>query len=137
ALKLEARFSADSLRDAQSKLSPRDVAKVEGQTRGPEVLDAKQFPKIVFKAESAEVAQPPGTDGSFRGTLVGTLTLHGQTRPLRLEVTGRIAGDRLEASGTAAFKQSDFGIKPYRAALGSIAVRDEVAVEIAIIASPR
>jgi polyisoprenoid-binding protein YceI len=136
-IRLEARFAADSLRDAQSKLSARDIAKVEGQTRGPEVLDAKQFPKVVFKAEGAEVVQPPGADGAFRGTLTGSLTLHGQTRPLRVEVTGRIAGDRLEASATAVFKQSDFGMKPYRTALGTIAVRDEVSVEIAIVASPR
>jgi len=137
ALRLEARFAADSLRDPESKLSARDVAKVEGQARGPEVLDAKQFPKIVFKAETAEVSQPPGADGAFRGTLTGSLTLHGQTRPLRLEVTGRIAADRLEASATATFKQSDFGMKPYRTALGTIAVRDEVTVEIAIVAAPR
>ena len=137
ALRLEARFAADSLRDSQSKLSPRDIAKVEGQARGPEVLDAKQFPKVVFQSESAEVSQPPGADGAFRGTLAGSLTLHGQTRPVRLEVAGRIAGDRLEASATGTFKQSDFGMKPYRTALGTIAVRDEVSVEITIVASAR
>ena len=137
ALKLEARFSADSLRDEQSKLSPRDLAKVEGQTRGPEVLDAKQFPRIVFKAETAEAGEPPGSDGAFRGSLAGSLTLHGQTRPLRLEVKGRVTADRLEASATSTFRQSDFGMKPYKTALGTIAVRDEVSVEIAIVASPR
>src|SRR5262249_60315692 len=49
ALRLEARFAADSLRDPESKLSARDVAKVEGQARGPEGLDARQVPGIVFK----------------------------------------------------------------------------------------
>jgi polyisoprenoid-binding protein YceI len=137
ALRIEARFAADSLRDQQSKLSPRDIAKVEGQTRSPEVLDAKKFPKIEFRAESAQVSEPPGADGSFQGTLAGSLTLHGQTRPLRLEVKGRLAEGRLEASATASFKQTDFGMKPYRTALGTIAVRDEVTVEIAIVASPR
>jgi hypothetical protein len=93
---------------------------------------AKKFPKIEFRAETAEVSRPPGADGSFQGTLAGSLTLHGQTRPLRLEVKGRIAEGRLEASAIASFKQSDFGMKPYKTALGAIAVRDEVAVEIAI-----
>ena len=136
-LQLEVRFSADSLHDEQSRLSARDIAKVEGQARGPEVLDAKQFPRIVFKAGTAEAGELPVSDAAFRGTLAGSLTLHGQTRPLRLEVKGRIAADRLEASTTAAFRQSDFGMKPYKTALGTIAVRDEVSVEIAIVASPR
>src|SRR5215471_964817 len=136
-LRLEARFAADSLHDQQSRLSPRDIAKVEGQTRSPDVLDVKKFPSIEFRAESAEVSQPPGADGTFGGTLAGSLTLHGQTRPLRLDVKGRIAEGRLEASATGAFKQSDFGMKPYKTALGAIAVRDEVSVEIAIVASPR
>ena len=136
-LRLEASFAADSLRDRQSKLSDRDIAKVEGQARGPEVLDAKKYPKIVFRAESAEVSKPPGPDGSFQGTLAGSLTLHGQTRPLRMDVKGRIAEGRLEASAAGSFKQSDFGMKPYRTALGTIAVRDDVNVEIAIVASPR
>jgi polyisoprenoid-binding protein YceI len=137
ALRLEARFAADSLHDQQSKLSARDIAKVEGQTRSPDILDVKKFPKIEFRAESAQVSRPPGADGAFEGTLAGSLTLHGQTRPLRLEVKGRIAEGRLEASATASFKQSDFGMKPYKTALGAIAVRDEVTVEIAILASPR
>ena len=137
ALRLEASFAADSLRDKESKLSDRDIAKVEGQTRGPEVLDAKKYPKIVFRAESAEVSKPPGQDGSLQGTIAGSLSLHGQTRPVRMDVKGRVTEGRLEASATVSFKQSDFGMKPYRTALGTIAVGDEVKVEIAIVASSR
>ncbi len=56
---------------------------------------------------------------------------------LQFPVRGRVAGKRLEASATVAFKQSDFGIKPYSTAIGTVAVRDEVTVEIAIVALAR
>jgi polyisoprenoid-binding protein YceI len=129
--------AAASLRDHQAKLSARDIAKVEGQARGAEILDAARFPRIQFEAARLEGAQVPSDTGEFRGTLAGTLTLHGQSRPLKFPVRGRIAAQRLEADATVTFKQSDFGIKPYATALGTIAVRDEVTVEIALVAVPR
>jgi len=129
--------AAASLRDHQGNLSPRDIAKVEGQTRGAEILDSARFPRILFEAGQLEAAQLPSGAGEFRGTLAGTLTLHGQSRPLKFPVRGRLAARRLEAEATVTFKQSDFGIKPYSTALGTIAVRDEVTIEIALVAVPR
>jgi len=132
------RIAADSLRDHQPELSAKDVAKVERQVRGPEVLDAGRFPKILFEAGRLERAQiPSGGEGEFRATLVGTLTLHGKSSPIEFPIHGRVAAARLEASGTATFRQSDFGIKPYKAALGTIAVKDEVTVDISLVAAAR
>src|SRR5206468_1671600 len=93
-------IAAASLRDHQSKLSARDIAKVEGQTRGAEILDIARFPRILFEAGRLEAAQLPSGDGEFRCTLEGTLALHGQTRPLKLAVRGRVAAQRLEAEAT-------------------------------------
>jgi polyisoprenoid-binding protein YceI len=129
--------AAASLRDHQPKLSTKDIARVEGQTRGAEILDAARFPRILFEAGQLEAAQLPSGAGEFRGTLAGTLTLHGQSRPLKFPVRGRVAAQRLEADATVTFKQSDFGIKPYSTALGTIAVRDEVTIEIVLVAVPR
>ncbi len=132
------RVAADSLRDRQPKLSARDTAKVEKQARDAEILDAARFPEVLFEAGRLEAAElPSGVAGEFRGRLAGTLTLHGQSRPLQVPIQGRLAGDRLEANATMTFKQSDFGIKPYSTALGTIAVRDEISVEIALVAVPR
>jgi polyisoprenoid-binding protein YceI len=132
------RIAADSLRDHQPKLSAKDVAKVERQVCGSEILDAPRFPEILFEAGRLESAElPAGATGEFRGRLAGTLTLHGQSHPLEFPIQGRVAPDRLEASAEASFKQSDFGIKPYATALGTIAVRDQITLEIALVAVPR
>jgi polyisoprenoid-binding protein YceI len=137
-VRVEVRIAAGSLRDRQPELSAGDIAKVEKRARSPEILDAARFPKILFEARQLEGDElPSGSAGEFRGTLTGTLTLHGQSRPVRFPIQGRVAGQRLEASATITIRQSDFGIKPYAAALGTIAVRDEVKVEMAIVAAPR
>ena len=130
-------IAAGSLRDRQPRLSTKDIAKVEGQTRGSEVLDAARYPRILFEAGQLEARELRSDSGEFRGTLAGTLTLHGRSRPLRFLFEGRVSNDRLEARAEITFKQSDFGIKPYSTALGTIAVRDEVIIHITLVAVPR
>ena len=137
-VRVAVRIAADSLRDHQPKLSARDAAKVERQVRGAAILDAERFREIRFEAGRLEVEEiPPGGPDEFRGKLAGTLTLHGRSRPLELPIRGRVLGDRLDANTEVTFKQSDFGIQPYSTALGAIAVRDEVSIEIALVAVPR
>lgn len=136
-VRVDARIAADSLRDHQPELSDKDIAKVEGQVRGPDILDTAKFPRIVFEGRQLEAPRlPSGGNGEFRATLVGTLTLHGKSRPLAFPIQGRASHDKLEADATVSFRQSDFGIKPYKTALGAIAVRDEVTVEILLVALP-
>lgn len=133
---LEIRIAADSLRDHEEGLSAKDVAKVEAQTRGPRILDAAKFPSIRFEGRELSSTAVSGT-GEVRATLNGDLTLHGRTRGVQFPVQGRVSGDRIEASATVKLRQSDFGIKPYSTALGSIAVRDEITIEISLVAVRR
>lgn len=135
--RVDVRVAADSLRDHQEKLSAKDAAKVEGQARGPAILDAAQFPQIIFEGRELDVAKAPvGGKGEFRGTLNGNLTLHGKTLPLGLAIQGLVSPERFEASAAATFNQSDFGIKPYKTALGTISVKDQITLEITIVALP-
>lgn len=67
----------------------------------------------------------PGPSGG--GTIEGTLTLNGQSRPARLEVTEPEPG-RFRA--TATVKQTDFGITPFSGFFGTLKLRDEIGVEI-------
>lgn len=137
-VRVAVRIAADSLQDHQPRLSGKDIARVEGQVRGAEILDAARFPEILFEAARLEAAElPSGAAGEFRGKLAGNLTLHGQSRPLQIPIQGRVTADRLEANAAVTLKQSDFGIKPYATALGTIAVRDEIMIEIALVALPR
>jgi polyisoprenoid-binding protein YceI len=58
----------------------------------------------------------------------GTLTLHGQTQPVTVEVkenSGHFAGHAL-------LKLTDFGIKPIRIAGGTVKVKDEIRIEFDI-----
>ena len=89
---------------------------------GPEVLDAEHYPEIVFRSTGAESAG----DGAWR--LRGNLMIHGQSRPVEVEV--RENGGRYR--GGARFKQSEFGIKPVKVAGGAIRVKDEIQIEFDI-----
>jgi polyisoprenoid-binding protein YceI len=59
----------------------------------------------------------------------GTLALHGETRPVRAEVT---LSDR-RYRGSAAFKLTDFGIQPPVVAGGTVRVRDEVRIVFDVV----
>jgi len=102
----------------------KDRAEVQKTMLGPEVLDSEDHPEIVFKSTAAE------SIGPGRWTLHGNLTLHGQTRPVTVQVMfkdGRYSGD-------ATVKQTDFGIKPPGKA--GIRAKDEVGIEFDVRLAP-
>ena len=89
---------------------------------GPEVLDVEHHPEIVFGSTNAESTG----DGVWQ--VRGNLMIHGQSRPVELEV--REAGGHYR--GSARLKQSEFGIKPVKIAGGTIRVKDEIRIEFEI-----
>jgi hypothetical protein len=72
-----------------------------------------------------------GTPIEFRSTAVdgrrleGELELSGQRHPISVELAGDEDG---RLTGSATFKQSDWGMKPYSALFGTLKVADEVEV---------
>lgn len=114
---VEVHVDARELRVTGKDEPEKDRADVQATMLGPEVLDSEHHREIVFKSTAAEPAGPA------RWTLRGNLTLHGQTRPVTVEVTLK-EGHYI---GSAEVKQTDFGIKPP----GKLGVRakDEVKVE--------
>ena len=85
------------------------------------VLGTDRHQQATFTASAFE----PGPAGG--GSIQGTLTLGGMSRPLTLQVSST-GGDSFHA--TASVRQSDYGIKPYTASLGALKVSDPVGVEI-------
>jgi polyisoprenoid-binding protein YceI len=80
---------------------------------GPQFLDTKKFPEITFRSEKIRMT------GAKTFEILGTLDLHGVTRPLTLTGTynGGYAGmpdmdphARIGFSAHGAFKRSDFGM---------------------------
>jgi polyisoprenoid-binding protein YceI len=135
---VEVIVAANSLRDQQPALSEKDREKIDRQAAGPEVLDARRYPEIRFASKSVVVA--PGTSvapgGGLQGTLTGTLSLHGQERPVSVPITATKDGKAWRARGSLNFNQSAFGIHPYSGFGGTIAVRDEVKLEYEIVLAP-
>jgi polyisoprenoid-binding protein YceI len=115
---------ARKMRVMDKEVSEKDRAEIQETMLGPKVLDTRQFPEIRFHSTAVE----PGEKG--RWVVRGELSLHGQTRPLRLEVQGEKGHYR----GVAALKQRDFGIEPVSVGGGTVKVKDELRVEFEIVA---
>jgi polyisoprenoid-binding protein YceI len=94
-------------------------AKLDGELKGDQWLDAAQFPEMVFKATKVTEA------GKDTAKVTGDLTLHGVTKPVTLAVKFNGAGvNPLDKKYTAGFevsgkiKRSDFGVKTYLPLIG-------------------
>lgn len=129
--------SAASLRDREEALSETDRRKVDAQAAGPEVLDAERYPEIAYRAGAVTLdAAPVEGAKAVRAVLQGTLTLHGRSRPLDVSFEAERDGDAWRVRGRARLKQSDFGIRPFRAFGGTVGVKDVVEVELEMTLRP-
>ena len=126
---IDARFEAASIRvvaamrdgaEAPAALGEADRRKIE-QNLAADVLDAARHPEIRFTSRSVT----PDGDG-YR--VEGDLALHGQTRHITLRT--RAEGGRQIAELT--LHQPDFGIKPFSAMMGTLRIKPDVRVRIAV-----
>jgi polyisoprenoid-binding protein YceI len=94
-------------------------AKLDGELKGADWLDAGKFPEMTFKSDKIVLT------GKDKADVQGQLTLHGVTRPLTLHATFNGAGVNMmnkhytvgfEAKGE--IKRSDFGVKTYVPLIG-------------------
>lgn len=104
-----------------------DRKKIAENMLGEGQLNAAKFPTISFAST--------GVSHDAKGALVlaGQLTLHGVTKPVSLPVTIAVKDQQLVGDGKLRFRTSDFGIKPYSAALGTVRNRDEVELVLHLV----
>ncbi|HZM01014.1 MAG TPA: YceI family protein [Planctomycetota bacterium] len=100
--------------------------KRDDHIRSPDFLNASEFPEIRFKSDAVKSL------GKDRFEVAGQLTLHGETKPLTVEVhqTGLAETSRGALAGfetTFTIKRSDFGMSNMLDALG-----DEVRLTVAV-----
>ncbi|MEO8028962.1 MAG: YceI family protein [Bryobacteraceae bacterium] len=102
------------------KVDAKDQAQIQKDMH-ESTLESAKFPDIRFRSTSI-------VKSGDVWKVEGMLTLHGMTKPVKLDV--KKSGDAY--TGTAKIKQTDFGIKPVSVAGGTIKVKDglEVAFEI-------
>ncbi len=86
------------------------------------VLDSEHYPAIEFRSTKIE---PHTSDGWL---VIGQLTLRGQSKPVTVHVRKQGGG----YTGTARFKQTEFGITPISVAAGTIKVKDELKIDFEI-----
>ncbi|RPJ57804.1 MAG: YceI family protein [Acidobacteria bacterium] len=116
------RIDTRKIKVLDPQLSADDRAEVQRTMEGPKVLDITRFPEIRFQSTSVTQKNPTLWQVS------GNLTLHGQTRPVTVQVTG--SGSRY--SGQATVRQRDFGIQPVSLFGGTVKVKDELKIEFDI-----
>jgi polyisoprenoid-binding protein YceI len=114
------------MRVMDKDVSEKDRAEIQENMLGPKVLDTGQFPEIRFRSTAVEPA------GEGRWAVSGDLTLHGQTRPVKLAIRGQNG----HYQGSAQLKQRDFGIEPISIGGGAVKVKNELRVEFDIVAKP-
>jgi cytochrome b561/polyisoprenoid-binding protein YceI len=94
--------------------------------RGDAFFDVAAHPKAIFSAKSA---RKTGTD---RYVASGTLSLHGQKRPIALSFALKIDGDRATVRGTAQLARTQFGVGS-----GEWAATDQIADPVSVAFSFR
>jgi polyisoprenoid-binding protein YceI len=102
-------------------LSDRDRRDIEGQAR--KVLRGAEQASFT----SAKVIPSSSAGSAANGAIEGTLTLHGTSRPLRLQVVSPAPG---QFRGSATVRQTDFGLTPYSGFFGTLKLKNDVAVEL-------
>jgi len=114
---VEIHVNARELPVTDKDASEKERAEVQKTMLGPEVLDSDAHHEIVVKSTAAD------STGQGQWTLDGNLTLRGQTRPVKVQVTlrdGRYTGD-------TTVKQTEFGLTPPGKA--GVKAKDEIKIE--------
>ncbi|PHV06323.1 hypothetical protein CSQ96_15915 [Janthinobacterium sp. BJB412] len=99
------------------------------------VLDAERYPLVKVHVErGAAAGAASNADANADVPLAVSITLHGVSRTLTIPVRIERERNTLRASGTARFKQSDFGIVPYSLMGGALAVQDQLELRFELVA---
>ena len=121
---VEIHIDARALQVIDKEASDKERSEVQETMLGPEVLDSRNHPDIIFKSTAADSA------AQNRWNLRGNLTLRGQTRPVTVQVT---LNDN-HYTGEATVKQTDFAIKPPGKA--GVRAKDELKIQFDIQLAP-
>jgi polyisoprenoid-binding protein YceI len=121
---------ADSL-ELLDRVSPADRRDIEGRMRR-EVLETAAHPEVGFEAEALS-ARPAG-EHEYQLTLDGRLSLHGLTRPHRVEGRLLVYDDGVRLSGAGPLRLGDYDIRPVTALGGAIKLKDQLRLAFDLVA---
>ncbi len=107
---------------------PSTQKKVNANMLGPHVLDTKRFPTAWCKIRSSRLLPEKSPRGLPQYQFEGEFTLHGVTQKGQVIAEVEEKNGWLHIRGGFAILQSQFGIKPYTTALGTIGVADRLTI---------
>jgi hypothetical protein len=121
--KIVLKIDARKLKVLDPELPTDKRAEVQQTMHSDKVLDSARFPNIEFTSTQVR------STGQDRWSVIGNLTLHGDTHP----VTAHVEKKDGHYLGSSTFKQRDFGITPISIGGGTVKVKDEVSIEFDVI----
>ena len=93
-------------------------------------LESNKYPNAVFTSTDAQGLPETYTEGQdVNFKLTGDMTIHDVTKPVTLDVTGKLVGDTITGSATTQILMKDFGIDPPSVA-GMLTVKDGVTIKL-------
>jgi polyisoprenoid-binding protein YceI len=130
-VKLTIKADAIVLSSDTKGVKEKDRREIE-QTMREQVLDIAKYPEITFVSSNVSVTRL--AEGRYRARVIGDLTFHGATQK-NLWITSEVtfSGQSLRAKGDFSLKQTDFGIKPFSAAGGTIKLKNELKFSFDIV----
>lgn len=114
-----------------SALSEGDRKKIRKAMLSSSQLDVTHYPEV--RAELLSLGRAEKPQGRFEGTAKIRLTLRGKSVERDFAATWKVENGRLSAEALGAFRFTEFGIKPYSAALGAVRNADEFHVYVALV----
>jgi polyisoprenoid-binding protein YceI len=120
---VQLRVDAREMRVLDPEVDADKRGEIQRTMHSAAVLDVEKFPEISYQSTSVT------SRGDDHWEVRGDLTLHGKKQPVAVEVSLKDGHYR----GSAAIKQSDFGIEPIRIAGGTVKVKDELRIEFDIV----
>jgi YceI-like domain len=120
---VQLRVDSRKMRVLDPEISVDKRAEIQHTMEGNAVLDVEHFPEISYRSTAITKA------GDAHWEVRGDLNLRGKNQPVVVVVS--LEGRHYR--GSAAFKQSAFGIIPIRIAGGTVKVKDEVKIEFDIV----
>jgi hypothetical protein len=100
--------------------------KVNANMLGAEVLNVAQFPTATATLDSARLLPQLSSNGLPQYLLEGELAFHGVTRKMSVVAEAAEQNGWVRLRGHVTLKQSDFGMTPFTAMLGTIGVADQL-----------
>jgi polyisoprenoid-binding protein YceI len=125
---VELAVDAKSLEVVDPELSVGDRKKIQATMESERVLGVKEYPAISFKSTMVE------PERNRQLVIHGNLTIRDETRPVTVHANLEQVGPEWKAAGQCQFKQTDFGIRPVTAGLGTVKVQDQVTITFQVIA---